>query len=62
MPWFEEKGLLPGLAIGRGMPMPWFEENGLFPGRGMPCNGAGFSAGSAGFSAGFSATCSAGFA
>jgi hypothetical protein len=62
MPWFEENGLFPGLAIGRGMPMPWFEENGLFPGRGMPCNGAGFSAGSAGFSAGFSATCAAGFA
>jgi hypothetical protein len=52
MPWFDEKGLFPGLAMGLGIPMPWFEENGLFPGRGMPCNGVGLSAG---FSAGFSA-------
>ena len=36
MPWFELNGLLPGRAIGRGMPMPWFELNGLLPGRGIP--------------------------
>jgi hypothetical protein len=67
MPWLEENGLLPGLAIGRGIPMPWLDENGLLPGLGVPVKGvgAGFASGSAaaaavaaGFSgsAGFGAT------
>ena len=67
MPWLEENGLFPGLAIGRGIPMPWLDENGLLPGRGVPVKGvgAGFASGSAaaaavaaGFSgsAGFGAT------
>jgi hypothetical protein len=40
MPWLEEKGLFPGLAIGRGIPMPCAAANGLFPGRGIPAVGA----------------------
>jgi hypothetical protein len=30
------KGLFPGLAIGRGIPIPWLAANGLFPGLGIP--------------------------
>jgi hypothetical protein len=64
MPWLEENGLLPGLAIGRGIPMPWLDENGLLPGLGVPVKGvgAGFASGSAAaaaVAAGFSG--SAGF-
>ncbi len=36
MPCEGANGLLPGRAIGRGMPMPCEEANGLLPGRGMP--------------------------
>ena len=36
MPWLALKGLFPGLAIGRGMPMPWAELKGLLPGLGIP--------------------------
>jgi hypothetical protein len=49
MPCADEKGLLPGLAIGRGIPIPWAEANGLLPGLGIPvsgvCDGVGATAG-----------------
>ena len=47
MPCADENGLLPGLAIGRGIPIPCADENGLLPGLGIPVSGVCAGAGAA---------------